>query len=85
MEDSKISVEVRSIEKFIYINLVNVGFGLPDSEFQNYLFSEQPNLSREFVKLRSFFPILKKWGGNLSAHSNIGEGMKFTIKLKKAF
>lgn len=85
MEDSNISVEVRSIEKFIYINLVNVGFGLPDSEFQNYLFSEQPNLSREFVKLRSFFPILKKWGGNLSAHSNIGEGMKFTIKLKKAF
>ncbi len=85
MEDSCIQVEITDSENYVHINLFNVGFGLPDKEFQAYLFSDQPQVSKKFIQLRSFIQIIIKWGGQLSAHSNIGEGIKFTITLEKVF
>ena len=83
MEDSVISVEIAETEKDLDINISNMGFGLPDREFQNYLFSDAPYVSKEFTRLRTFIQIIEKWGGYLSAHSHIGEGMNFSIFLKK--
>ena len=85
IESSIIGIEMQNDENNIYLKLFNEGFGMPNSEFQDYLYSEEALLSKEFVKLKSYMQVVKKWGGEIQAQSNIGEGISFTLKLNKVF
>jgi len=60
----------------------NTGFGIPEERLNNYLFGEPTASTELFQQLRNAVRIVQDWGGDVEAHSDIGVGMRFNLKLK---
>ncbi|NOZ54753.1 MAG: CHASE2 domain-containing protein [Gammaproteobacteria bacterium] len=60
----------------------NTGFGIPEERLNNYLYGEMSSSTELFQQLRNSVHIVQDWGGNLEAHSDVGVGMRFNLKLK---
>lgn len=82
VEESEVLVRVEEREGWILYHLENKGFGLPGDRFQSYLFGSGAVTSAEFKKARAALQRIRRWGGELEASSAVGEGIRFSVRLK---
>jgi len=87
-EGSTIKISLQQAEQTntfrhsIFFMFENTGFGIPEERLNSYLFGETNTSTELFQQLRSAVRIVQNWGGDIEAHSNVGVGMRFNLKLK---
>ncbi len=66
---------------WIYIELENTGYGLPDDHLQALLAGSSAAPTPAFHRLQQAVTQIGHWGGQVSARSSLGTGMHFEIRL----
>ncbi|MFK5952161.1 MAG: CHASE2 domain-containing protein [Desulfobacterium sp.] len=80
-EESTIHIQVqRQGEHLLYV-LHNSGYGMPDEDFQRYLSSHHLTDSKAFKNIHEMTPTLKRWKGELTGKSDVGDGITFHLRL----
>lgn len=80
--DSQMRINVTSESGSQCIHISGNGFGLPNEEFQRYIYTDDTSVSEEFRRLREGVKELSDWGGELKVSSALGKGLTFEIKLR---
>ncbi|MGN7611583.1 hypothetical protein ACQZV8_05790 [Magnetococcales bacterium HHB-1] len=80
-EETVVVVEVKESDGHITYRFSNTGFGMPNDRFQEYLFGSGELVSTEFKQLRWAWRVVRNWQGNLTASSEMGEGIRVTLTL----
>jgi CHASE2 domain-containing sensor protein len=85
VEDGKITIIMEETSQWVICTFSNTGLGLPAELFQKYIYSDTEEISSgELKKLRAVIKQVNQWGGELDASSDIGVGMRFIMRLKRA-
>ncbi len=79
---SKILIRVTSTEGRVCYHFENTGFGLPPERLHEYLHGDLSVSVDEFRGLRTANRRVQSWGGEFSAETELGKGMRFDICLK---
>jgi CHASE2 domain-containing sensor protein len=80
-EESTIHIQVqRQGDHLLYV-LYNSGYGMPDKDFQRYLSSHHLTDSKAFKNIHEMSPTLKRWKGELTGKSDVGDGIEFHLRL----
>ncbi len=85
VENSALIVDMEEKDGWLTIRCRNQGFGLPDARLKDYLFGDMPVESRLYRSMREAILRIREWGGEVHAHSQVGEGMQIELKLKVFF
>jgi len=80
-EGSIVMTDLIETDEQVVLNFVNDGFGLPNSDLQEYIFGTGEIQSKTFQSLRKIAREIKKVDWVLEARSDIGTGMNFSIFL----
>ena len=80
-EGTSILTDLIETDEQVVLNFVNDGFGIPNSDLQDYIFGTNEIQSKTFQSLRQIAREIKNIGWVLKARSDIGEGMNFSIFL----
>ena len=82
LEDSCIKLSVAyDLDKLEFI-MENQGFGIPQEQLQGYLETSDSLENEEYQGMRAAAHQIINWGGEFSASSVIGEGMRFKFSLQ---
>ena len=65
----------------IILKFSNRGFGIPADRFIAYMQGDKEPSSSEFLRLRDVLRLINAWGGEATAESETGMGIRVTIKL----
>lgn len=79
---SSISVNITEEEGSSVLCFSNEGFGMPGAILQESLHGER-QADSSFDGIRSGIQLALEWGGSLSCESEIGQGFRFKLKLKR--
>ncbi|SMC54681.1 sensor domain CHASE2-containing protein [Desulfocicer vacuolatum DSM 3385] len=80
-EETTIHIKVESRKNHLLYILYNSGYGMPDEDFQRYLSSKHLTDSKAFKTLHEMLPTLKRWKGELTGKSGVGDGIEFHLRL----
>lgn len=83
IQDSKIYIDFEEEKHYVIIQMRNEGFGIPNDKFQEILLSNIEPDELIFKKLRESIKFIEKIGGKVISHSHHGEGVMFSVYLKK--
>ena len=85
VEDGKVTITLEETSEWVICTFSNTGLGMPAELFHKYIYSDTEEISSgELKKLRAVIKQVKQWGGELDASSDIGVGMRFIMRLKRA-
>ena len=79
---TEITINMEERDKWVTYRLKNVGFGIPNDRFQQYLFSNDVEISDKFKGIRRTIRVVKVWEGTLTAESQVGMGISFELRLR---
>jgi CHASE2 domain-containing sensor protein/signal transduction histidine kinase len=82
IENTEISIDMEERDKVITYTLKNSGFGIPNERLQQYLFSQEIEISEKFKGIRHAIDVVKIWKGTLKGESQVGTGMSFELRLR---
>jgi hypothetical protein len=82
-EETTIWVQLSVEKRRVLCHFENSGYGMPDDIFQTYLSEEGAAPSEFFKTIRFLTPGLRAWQASLSGHSELGQGIRFVLKLMK--
>jgi signal transduction histidine kinase len=82
-EDTAIQVRFSIEKRRVLCHFENSGYGMPDDIFQTYIAEESAAPSEFFKTIRALTPGLSAWQASLSGHSELGQGIRFVLKLMK--
>lgn len=85
VEHSEITGSIQEHEERLCIRFANRGFGQPNERLQAYLFGDEPVESRTYKDMREAILRIREWGGDVTARSQVGEGIQLEICLKVFF
>ncbi len=80
--DTTLKIHVQEQDTRVEYRFSNTGFGIPDERFQAYLFEEQSQAAEAYRDLREAVELIRSWGGEIEAHSEIGTGMRMWMRLR---
>ncbi len=83
-DDSDIRVRIVPRGPHIEYSLSDEGYGMPDHEFQRFLATPELIDSRDYRQLQEKLRKLDVWQGEWHAFSQVGEGIRFTLRLVKS-
>ena len=66
----------------VICRLSSRGFGLPQERINEYIFGKEQLSSEQFKSLRSAASHVQHWGGELTVHSAVSEGIEFELQLR---
>ncbi len=69
--------------KNVIFELSNAGYGMPNQDFQNYIIDTDSSGSQEMSGIKQAIHNVQSFDGELKAMSELGQGTKFTLKLKR--
>ena len=81
--DSALTVRLFEQTQWLTYELVNQGFGMPDARFQSWLGSDDLTATPLFRRLRAAQRRVSGWEGELTGSSALGEGIRFTLRLRR--
>ena len=85
VEDGKVTIILEETSEWVICTFSNTGLGMPAELFKKYIYSDTEEItSGELKKLRAVIKQVNQWGGELEASSDIGVGMRFIMRLKRA-
>jgi CHASE2 domain-containing sensor protein len=85
VEDGKVTITLEETLDWVICTFSNTGLGMPAELFKKYIYSDTEEItSGELKKLRAVIKQVKQWGGEFDASSDIGVGMRFVMRLKRA-
>lgn len=82
IEQGRVEVSLSDNNAWITLELNNAGFGIPNDRLQEYLHGKEALRSEEFTRLRQAARRVSEWGGALEGESQVGVGMRFTLRLR---
>lgn len=82
IEQGRVEVRLSDSNSWITLELNNAGFGIPNDRLQEYLHGKEALRSEEFRRLRQAARRVSEWGGALEGESQVGVGMRFTLRLR---
>ncbi len=80
-EKTNILIKGKEEDCRVILEFSNTGFGIPHERFQSFMNGEAEPTSKEFIDLRQSIRRIESWGGNASATSATGDGLRITIAL----
>ncbi|MEW6351000.1 MAG: CHASE2 domain-containing protein [Thermodesulfobacteriota bacterium] len=83
-EDTSVVVNIRSEGLQVVHELSDTGYGMPDEDFQRYLSRPGLTESEDFGTIHRLMPQLAMCRGELTGESQVGQGLRFTLKLVKS-
>lgn len=83
-EESPISVSARQDESLLYLEFENRGYGMPQERLEAYLDDESQSGDPLELLGRSRETI-RAWAGDLTIHSQVGQGMQVTLAFKNVY
>ncbi len=81
-EGSQIEAVIGESEHEVELQFRNHGFGIPADVLRGYLFGDAHG-SEEFQALRDAARWLESWGGSIDGDSEVGSGIRLTIRLAR--
>ncbi|HEC85303.1 MAG TPA: HAMP domain-containing histidine kinase [Thioploca sp.] len=82
IENTEISIDMEERDNWMTYTLKNSGFGIPNERLQQYLFSQEIEVSDKFKGIRRAIDVVKIWEGTLKGESQVGTGMSFELRLR---
>ena len=82
VESTEITIHMVERDNEVTYTFKNIGFGIPNERLQQYLFSQDVEVSSKFNDMRSALKLIKVWEGSLMASSEVGKGMSFELRLR---
>lgn len=82
IEQGRVEVRISDSDGWIMLELDNAGFGIPNDRLQEYLHGKEALRSEELRGLRQAARRVSEWGGSLEGESQVGVGMRFTLRLR---
>jgi CHASE2 domain-containing sensor protein len=82
IEQGRVEVRLSDSDSWITLELKNAGFGIPNDRLQEYLHGQEALRSEEFRRLRQAARRVSEWGGALEGESQVGVGLRFTLRLR---
>ena len=85
MDNSHITIDVQDDADSVLCAFANTGFGMPNARLQDYLCGSADIDSEAFMKFRQSMTEVRRWAATLDATSELGVGLRFSLKLKAFF
>jgi len=82
VENTKITIDMEELDKWLTYTFKNTGVGIPNERLQQYLFSQEVEVSKKFNDMRRAVELIKLWKGTLKAESEVDQGMSFELRLR---
>jgi CHASE2 domain-containing sensor protein len=83
IDQTTVRIEAIENDTEVVYHFSNVGFGLPNERFQEYLSGQEHLVAEDLKGLREAIQWVKEWDGFLDADSHIGTGIRATLRLRR--
>jgi len=80
--NTDITLELEERDNGMTYTFKNSGSGMPNERLQQYLFSDDVDISEKFNSLRRAIKLIRHWKGTLTASSQIDQGLSFELRLR---
>lgn len=81
---SEITIRLSASKDNVICLFSNAGFGIPNERFQEYLNGYTPGKEQEHYEvIKEAIKLVKSWDGELDGTSELGQGISFSLVLKK--
>lgn len=82
VDEGRLRLSLQTEREQLTLNLDNTGLGLPDARLQDYLFGTEELESEDLNILREGRLLIEQWGGRLTLHGEVGEGLRASLELR---